>query len=315
VAQTESGPNTGHSNIFSEYLFSAYQGAAGRPIDSLKEAAGLQVQSGKPAEQLSGMMKMSNIAGTATGEILDFLLLNKIASAGVGKLPPARSAVIFPNEGNLNPYKFSLGLAGSGKFAVHENSPVLGIAVGSPGDGVDVFSPTGTIHAKKVVFATNGPAPMFSFLNDHLVPVQCFATTADIGQKLPGNFFDTDPGAFTYWRQFGVKPFGPTETLIGGTARFLNEMTAEPDAPRLAARASSLFDGAQARDPISDLIFTAYADGLFVASPHPQYPDVWTATGAGGTGLVNGNLMARTIRQQLKTPTEENLVSSTRFGN
>ena len=228
---------------------------------------------------------------------------------------PAKSAVIFPNEGNLNPYKFSLGLAGSGKFTVHENSPVLGIAVGAKGDGVDVFSPSGTIHAKKVVFATNGPAPMFSFLNDHLEPVQCFATTADIGQHLPGNFFDTDPGAFTYWRQFGVKPFGKHETLIGGTARFLNEMTAEPDAPRLAARVSSLFNGAQAKDPVSALIFTAYSDGLPVASPHPDYPDVWTATGAGGTGLVNGNLMARTIRTQFQTPGAENLISATRFVN
>jgi glycine/D-amino acid oxidase-like deaminating enzyme len=228
---------------------------------------------------------------------------------------PAKSAVIFPNEGNLNPYKFSLGLAASGKFAVHENSPVLGIAVGAPGDGVDVFSPSGTIHAKKVVFATNGPAPMFSFLNDHLIPVQCFATTADIGQELPGNFFDTDSNAFTYWRQFGVKPFGPTETLIGGTARFLNEMNAEPDSPRLNARVSELFDGAKPKNPVTAVIFTAYSDGLPVAGPHPQYPDVWTATGAGGTGLVNGNLMARTIRQQLQTPSEENLVSPTRFAN
>jgi glycine/D-amino acid oxidase-like deaminating enzyme len=228
---------------------------------------------------------------------------------------PARSAVIFPNEGNLNPYKFSLGLASSGKFAVHENSPVLGIAVGAPGDGVDVFSPSGTIHARKVVFATNGPASMFSYLNDNLIPVQCFATTADIGQKLPGNFFDTDSTAFTYWRQFGVKPFGPTETLIGGTARFLNDMTAEPDSPGLNARVSELFNGATPRDPVTALIFTAYSDGLPVASPHPQYPDVWTATGAGGTGLVNGNLMARTIRQQLQTPSEENLISATRFAN
>ena len=226
---------------------------------------------------------------------------------------PAGSIAIFPNEGNLNPYKLSLGLANSGKFAVYENSPVLGIAVGAPGDGVDVFSPGGTIHAKKVVFATNGPAPMFSDLNQHLVPVQCFATVADIGQKLPGNFFDTDSTAFTYWRQFGVKPFGPTETLIGGTARFLNDDTAAPDSPRLNARVSELFSGARARDPITALIFTAYSDGIPVAGPHPKYPDIWSATGAGGTGLVNGNWMARTIRQQLMATGDENLISPTRF--
>jgi hypothetical protein len=34
-------------------------------------------------------MKVSNFAGTATGEILDFLILNKLASAGVGKLVKA----------------------------------------------------------------------------------------------------------------------------------------------------------------------------------------------------------------------------------
>src|SRR5262249_42501266 len=226
---------------------------------------------------------------------------------------PANSAIVFPHEGNLNPYKFSLGLAKSGKFSVYENSPVLGVTVGAPGEGVRVYTPNGMVQARKVVFATNGPAQMFEYLKDHIVPVQCFATLADIGRKLPGNFFDTDTTAFTYWRQFGLPQFGPNETLVGGTARFLNEQTAAPDSPRLKTRVGELFHGANANNPITALIYTAYSDGLPVAGPHPKYPDIWTATGAGGTGLVNGNLIGRTIREQLTAPTTENLISPDRF--
>ncbi len=227
---------------------------------------------------------------------------------------PAQSAIIFPHEGNLNPYKLALGLAHSGKFSVYEKSPVMGITIGAPGDPVHVYTPEGKVIARKVVFATNGPSPLFHYLNDQLVPVQCFATRGFIGQKLPGNFFDTDSSAFTYWRQFNLPKFGPTETLIGGSARFLDKEPASAQAPRLNQRVEELFGVKPAQqDPITALIYTAYSDGIPIAGPHPKYPDIWTATGAGGTGLVNGNWIARTIRQQLLQPGSENLISPDRF--
>ncbi len=226
---------------------------------------------------------------------------------------PAKSALVFPQEGNLNPFSLSVGLANSGKFRVHENSPVLGVGLGSPEGGVDVFTPEGQIHAAKVVFATNGPPKIFDYLDPHLVPVQTFTRVSDIGTKLAGNFFDTDPMAFTYWRQFGLDGFGPTETLIGGKARFLNKESAAPTAHGLAPRIQELFNGAESRDPMTALIFTAYSDGLPVAGPHPKYKDLWVATGGGGGGLVNGNLIGRTIREQLQVPGAENLIGAERF--
>ena len=83
---TDASQASGASNVFSEFALAAYQSGVQRPVDSLKQLVGMEVAPVKADENLSGMMKVSNVVGSATGQILDFLILNKIASTAVGKV-------------------------------------------------------------------------------------------------------------------------------------------------------------------------------------------------------------------------------------
>lgn len=235
--------------------------------------------------------------------------------------PGARSVGIFPREGNLNPRRLLLGLANSGRYSVFEDSPVVGVSQGKAGDGADVFTPTGVVHANKVIFATNGPVTPFSYLNQHLTPVQTFANVADIKMKLPGNFFDAPDAAvsgeqipFSYWRQFGLPQFGPTETLVGGTAKFLDTGKAMPFEPQLDAVTQRLFGGAKGRNQSTALIFTSYRDGVPIYAIHPEFPAMSLATGAGGTGLVGGGLLAQAAAMEAGGKVDQ-LLSPYRFNN
>lgn len=230
--------------------------------------------------------------------------------------PSARSAAIFPREGNLNPRKMLLGMAGSGRYSMFEDSPVLGVAQSS--DGVDVFTPEGVVHGKKVIFATNGPVTPFSYLNEHLTPVQTFANVADIGMRLPGNFFDApdvtgEKIPFSYWRQFDLPGFKPDETLVGGTAHMLDTEPAVPYEPSLPIVTKKLFN-AEGRDQSTAVIFTSYADGAPIYAVHPKYPFMSMATGGGGTGLVGGALLAQSARMEASGQPDD-LLSPNRFRN
>jgi len=230
--------------------------------------------------------------------------------------PAARSAAIFPSEGNLNPRKMLLGMAGSGRYATFEDSPVLGVA--KSGDGADVFTPEGVVHARKVIFATNGPVTPFSSINDHLTPVQTFANVADIGTHLPGNFFDApdasvEKPAFSYWRQFNLPGFKADETLVGGTAHMLDTEQAVGYEPGLPEVTKKLFN-ALGRDQSTAVIFTSYADGAPIYAVHPKYPFMSLATGGGGTGLVGGALLAQAAAMEAGGHADE-LLSPNRFLN
>jgi glycine/D-amino acid oxidase-like deaminating enzyme len=232
--------------------------------------------------------------------------------------PLARSVAIFPREGNLNPRKLLLGMANSGRYATFEDSPVLGVAQARDGAGADVFTPEGTVHARKVIFATNTPVTPFSYLNDHLVPVQTFANVADVGAHMPGNYFDApdvtaEKVPFSYWRQFNLPGFKPDETLVGGTAHMLDTETATRYEPNLPIVTRRLF-GADGRDQMTAMIFTSYADGAPIYAVHPQYPFLSMATGGGGTGLVGGALLAQAAQSEASGNVDE-LLSPSRFRN
>ncbi|HEY9718310.1 MAG TPA: FAD-dependent oxidoreductase [Trichormus sp.] len=228
--------------------------------------------------------------------------------------PTARSVAIFPQEGNLNPRQMLLGMASSGRYATFEDSPVLGLVKSN--SGADVFTPEGIVHAQKVIFATNGPVSPFSYLNDHLTPVQCFVNTANAGRRMPGNFFDapeSDKSPFSYWRQFDQQGFKPDETLFGGTAHFLDTQKAVPFEPMLPVMTKRIL-GADGRDQGTGLIFTSYSDGVPIYDVHPQYPFMSIATGGGGSGLVGGSLLAQAAEMEAKGLTDA-LLSPNRFKN
>lgn len=232
--------------------------------------------------------------------------------------PLAQSVGIFPGEGNLNPRKMLMGMASSGRYKVFEDSPVVGVSPAKVGDGADVFTPDGIVHANKVIFATNGPVTPFSYLNQHLTPVQTFANVADAKIRMPGNFFDApdvvqggEQIPFSYWRQFGLPQFKPTETLVGGTAHFLDSGKAVPFEPGLPIVTKRLM-GANGRNQTTALIFTSYADGVPVYTVHPEFPAMSIATGAGGTGLVGGGLLSQAAEMEAKGKIDE-LLSPRRF--
>jgi glycine/D-amino acid oxidase-like deaminating enzyme len=134
--------------------------------------------------------------------------------------------------------------------------------------------------------------------------------------KLPGNFFDAPDAAdgpvpFSYWRQFGLPGFKPDETLVGGTAHFLDEGKAVPFESQLPIVTKKLF-GADGRDQGTAMIFTSYADGAPIYAVHPEFPAMSMATGGGGTGLVGGALLADAAAMEAQGRTDE-LLSPSRF--
>ena len=216
--------------------------------------------------------------------------------------PLARSAAILPGEGNLNPVKMLNGMARSGQYQVFENSPVLSVVPTT--DGALVFTDNGVVHAKdKVILATNHPVGPFIDANDHLTAVQTFANVADIGRRMPGNYFDAPDQTsgkvpFSYWRQFNLPKFGSTETLVGGTAHFLHDGVALPFEPQLPQVTSRLFNGASGRDQFTALIWTDYDWGLPLYYHHRQFPVLSTALGGGGNGLNAGAMLAQAVARE-----------------
>jgi len=133
---------------------------------------------------------------------------------------------------------------------------------------------------------------------------------------MPGNFFDApdvnaEQAAFSYWRQFGLPSFGKHETLVGGTAHFLNEGTAVPYEPNLPIVTRQLFN-VDGTNQSTSLIYTSYADGVPTYAVHPEFPAMSIATGAGGTGLVGGGLLAQSAEMEAKGLLDD-LLSPSRF--
>lgn len=213
--------------------------------------------------------------------------------------PQARLAGIYPSDGNVNPYKMLVGMSRSGQYQVFEHSPAL--AMLRTTDGARVVTPEGSVTAGKVILATSTPMAPFGDIAQHLTPVQTFANVANIGRRMPGNYFDSPEQTsgkvpFSYWRQFNLPQFDPDATLVGSVAHFLNADQAVPFEPRLPTVTSQLFNGAQGRNPITALIWTIYdsdryTPGLPVYLTHPNWKAISGAFGGGGTGLVNGALL------------------------
>jgi glycine/D-amino acid oxidase-like deaminating enzyme len=219
--------------------------------------------------------------------------------------PLVQTAAVFPFEGNLNPAMLTSNMARSGHYQVYEQSPVTGVL--HTIDGARVFTPEGSVTAKKVILATSTPMTPFEGLNDHLQPVQTFANVAKIERPSSGNFTDSPDQSqgkvpFSYWFQFN-RPYFPQGTaLFGSVADFPNgTKPAVQYKPQLAEMTAKIHDGAQGRDPWTALIWTVYDSdrfipGLPVYVSDPAHPRLSGAYGGGGTGLNGGALLAQAAR-------------------
>lgn len=224
---------------------------------------------------------------------------------------PAKAAIVFQGEGSLNSRQLSLGLAQSGKFRVFEDSPVTSISIGHPGKPIQVHTADGVILTDKVVLATGRPASAFTHLDKHVLPVQCFASTAQMPNNLIGNFFDDRKPDYSYFR-----PVSDQEIFFGGSATYPSK-GAEVMAtnPSLQQRLQDIFPEAKMNRQWTGTIFIGMPDGLPIVEQHPQFSRLWNITGLGGSGLVNGQASASTLGKLLtgQIKPSENLFSVRRF--
>lgn len=229
-----------------------------------------------------------------------------VEGAGSANFTPSnRGMVVLPGEGQLHPRKYSLAIAGSGKFQVFEDSPVKGLTVGKANEPIKVHTEGGTVTADKVVFATGGPAPLFGHLNKHVWEAQAFASRARYGQKIDGNLVGSDDPKFSYWRQIDSD-----HVLFGGAGRHLWIEGAVPESSYLRRRLQRWLPGAQMENQWNGTIFISN-DGMPIVAKHPGNPNLYSVTGLGGTGLVLSDMAARALRQDLQSGT--NYLSDTRF--
>jgi hypothetical protein len=90
-AKTSSQP-VASDNVFSEFGHAVYQSGIERPLNSLKQLVGMQVESAKPEPELHGAMEVAQVVGSATGQIVDFMLLSKFADGALNMNKVAASA-------------------------------------------------------------------------------------------------------------------------------------------------------------------------------------------------------------------------------
>jgi gamma-glutamylputrescine oxidase len=222
---------------------------------------------------------------------------------------PAKSAMVFGGEGSLNPRKFVMELARDANSPIFEDSPVLGIKIGGPGNPVEIHTNHGIVRANKLVFATGGVVAPFDYLHKYMDPEQCFIGTARVqGYPVRGNVFDNLDPDFNYFRMLEEN-----KLLFGGGARFLNEESALFEQPQLQKSLESLFPGAHLERQWNGTIFSTVTDGLPIMEQHPQYPQLYSITGLGGIGLVNSALTARSFKSMLANPSTDNFYDSRRL--
>ncbi len=82
----DNGSHDSHANLVSEFLASAYHSGIQRPLESIGQLAGVKVEIAKTDNNLSGLMKASHVAGSVTGQIFDFFVLNRICGSAINKL-------------------------------------------------------------------------------------------------------------------------------------------------------------------------------------------------------------------------------------
>lgn len=223
----------------------------------------------------------------------------------------AQTAVVLHGEGGVDPRKLTTGLAREANFPIFEDSPVLTFKPPEGGRPFELRTPNGRILANQVVFATNGPAPMFGHLRDFTVPVQCFASAARTCTKVVGNVFDDADPAFSYFRKLS-----DDKLMFGGAARFTTAGDqAVASSPVLQETLEKLFPGAKMERSWTGTIYSTAGDGMPILERHPEQPRLWNITGLGGIGMVNSELTGRALGEILKGGRTENLFSAARLRN
>ena len=88
-AATASAEHAGCTNIFSEFATAAYFSGVERPLESIGQLLGVQMSPPPDDSHLTGIMKTSQIAGSVTGQIVDFLILSRITGGSINKIAAA----------------------------------------------------------------------------------------------------------------------------------------------------------------------------------------------------------------------------------
>ncbi|MGH9552923.1 MAG: NAD(P)/FAD-dependent oxidoreductase, partial [Terriglobales bacterium] len=183
-----------------------------------------------------------------------------------------------------------------------EDSPVTGISVPRGANGlVEVTTPQGTIRAGKVVFATGGTVAPFNYLNGYLSAEQPFATQASIdpAQAFRGNLFDggtelspeDDYNYFRMQQEAATTAGGRPKIMFGAGSRFLEDVRPARAASAISPNLELLFPGAHRLGSWSGTIFDT-EDGLPIVAQHPEHPQLFAVTGAGGIGWANSSTAA-----------------------
>lgn len=227
----------------------------------------------------------------------------------VGDRPAASSVISFLNESRVNPREFSLAMLDHPNISTFEYSPVDGIRTGMKGDPIEVHTANGAVvRGNSVISAVGGAPTMFedrglltveqARMMRGYVPQESYPFTRD-------NYFDfgnavsrnDEDYAWHFMPQPGVVDLGAdSRFLTGGTGdRATQGVAGLKDnfeytypgvyIPRGSKAWGSVLYGTKTGGPLVDTL--------------PTNRNVILATGAGGTGLVNGDQVATTVRDMV----------------
>lgn len=229
--------------------------------------------------------------------------------AGIGAI---RSA----GDGYIDPYRVALGLAAAAakrRAVVYERSPVMRLK--NRGEGVDVVTDGGVVHAEWVVVAANGLPRMFAPLRRHFRSMETYCVLTN---ALP-SFVRREFGRS---RAILIDRKSPAHIVRRTADDRLLGMGA--DQPRLSPRANRkavvqrtgqlMYEMSRLYPALSgvrpeygwSVPVSAPSDGLPVIGPHRRFPRHLFVLGLGHSGIGAAWLAARTlVRHYQGTATTE----------
>lgn len=80
--------SVGVSDVIGEFASSAWRAGVARPIQGVAQLAGVEVKL-EPERNLTGAMRVAEVAGSSVGTLADILLLSKVVGRGVGAVAEA----------------------------------------------------------------------------------------------------------------------------------------------------------------------------------------------------------------------------------
>ena len=194
----------------------------------------------------------------------------------------AAGAVRFEKQAQFHPLKFLTALLPG--LEIYENSPVLAIK------GRSVTVPGGTIHAKKLIFATNFPKinlPGFYFMRMHRE--RSYVIALESAFHLHGMYYGADKDGFS------LRGAGDGVILLGGAGHRTGKNPDGGSFQTLKQAAERLFPGAQ--------ILCQWSAQDCMTPDHIPYigrfskntPDTYVATGFCKWGMTSAMVAAKLL--------------------